>query len=291
MPTAAKKASFMTFTSVHQKFWNHTKATMTLNGFGEGEEGGGQSECDNKYHSDKELVVALSTGWFNKKKRCLKFINIYGNGKSVQAKVVDECDSKMGCDTEHSYQPPCNNNIVDASDAVWRALGVPADQWGEMDIYCGELKGTAPLPEACNTEDSSACCAEGEIYNIYDCSPHVSSRTKANLTLKSFDRGGNSGGPSECDNQRHSDELVVALSTGWFDNGNRCNRYINISGNGKNVTAKVVDQCDSRMGCDSAHKYEPPCGNSIVRASKAVWYALGVPQSQWSRLGIHWSDA
>ncbi|XP_007051842.2 PREDICTED: putative ripening-related protein 1 [Theobroma cacao] len=114
---------------------NHTKATLTLNGFDSGEDGGAPSECDNKYHKDSELVVALSTGWFNNKKRCLNFINIYGNGKSVKAKVVDECDSTMGCDADHSYQPPCDNNIVDASDAVWKALGVPEDQWGGMEVY------------------------------------------------------------------------------------------------------------------------------------------------------------
>lgn len=81
-------------------------------------------------------MVALSTGWFklNNNKRCLNYINIYGNGKSVQAKVVDECDSTVGCDVEHDYQLPCPNNIVDASRAVWRALGVPRSQWGDLDI-------------------------------------------------------------------------------------------------------------------------------------------------------------
>ncbi|KAK5776071.1 hypothetical protein PVK06_044030 [Gossypium arboreum] len=34
----------------------------------------------------------------------------------------------------HDYQPPCPNNIIDASKAVWKALGVPKDDWGEMDI-------------------------------------------------------------------------------------------------------------------------------------------------------------
>lgn len=44
-------------------------------------------------------------------------------GKTVNAKVVDECDSVNGCDAEHAYQPPCRNNIVDGSAAVWAALG------------------------------------------------------------------------------------------------------------------------------------------------------------------------
>lgn len=46
------------------------------------------------------------------------------NGKSVTAKVVDECDSRAGCDEEHAGQPPCRNNIVDGSAAVWNGLGL-----------------------------------------------------------------------------------------------------------------------------------------------------------------------
>ena len=49
--------------------------------------------------------------------------------------VVDECDSSMGCDSDHDYQPPCPNNIVVASRAVWKGLAVPLSQWGELDIF------------------------------------------------------------------------------------------------------------------------------------------------------------
>jgi len=101
------------------------KAILTLNNFEKGGDGGGPSECDNKFHSDKTLVVALSTALFNHKKRCLKEITIFGNGKKVNAKVVDECDSSKGC----------KNNIVDASAAVWKALGVPEKRRGEMNIF------------------------------------------------------------------------------------------------------------------------------------------------------------
>ncbi|KAK9273893.1 hypothetical protein L1049_018705 [Liquidambar formosana] len=80
-----------------------------------------------RYHSDNTPVVALSTGWFNKKGRCLNNITISANGRSVMAMVVDECDSTMGYDKEHNYQPSCDNNIVDASRAMWEALGVPHD--------------------------------------------------------------------------------------------------------------------------------------------------------------------
>ncbi|KAK6246892.1 hypothetical protein QUC31_018457 [Theobroma cacao] len=102
-----------------------TKARLTNNDFSEGGDGGAPSECDDRYHSNSERVVGLSTGWYAGGSRCGKMITITAsNGRSVTAKVVDECDSMRGCDEEHAYQPPCKNNIVDGSDAVWTALGL-----------------------------------------------------------------------------------------------------------------------------------------------------------------------
>ena len=34
--------------------------------------------------------------------------------------IVDECDSNNGCGAENAFQPPCDNNIVDGSIAVWK---------------------------------------------------------------------------------------------------------------------------------------------------------------------------
>ncbi|PIA59276.1 hypothetical protein AQUCO_00400282v1 [Aquilegia coerulea] len=113
---------------------SNTKAVLTINSFQKGGDGDGPSKCDNQYHSDDTPVVALSTGWFNHESRCLKNVTITGNGRSVVAMVVDECDSAMGCDSDHDYLPPCPNNFVVASKAVWKALGVPLSQWGDMDI-------------------------------------------------------------------------------------------------------------------------------------------------------------
>ncbi|EMS66358.1 hypothetical protein TRIUR3_28866 [Triticum urartu] len=45
------------------------------------------------------------------------------NGRTVQAKVVDECDSNHGCKT----------NIVDTSEAVWKALGLDSNI-GEVPV-------------------------------------------------------------------------------------------------------------------------------------------------------------
>jgi hypothetical protein len=93
-----------------------TPAVMTANGFQKGESGGGPAECDGHYHSDHDMVVALSTGWYAGGRRCHKLIRITSarTGRTVEAKVVDECDSAHGC----------RRNIVDTSPAVWKALGL-----------------------------------------------------------------------------------------------------------------------------------------------------------------------
>ncbi|XP_038709919.1 kiwellin-1-like [Tripterygium wilfordii] len=156
----------------------------------------------------------------------------------------------------------------------------------------GKIIGKKPPPNQCNQENNSDCCKQGKIYTTYKCSPPVTGHTKATLTINSFEKGGDGGGPSECDNQYHSDDTpVVALSTGWFNNESRCLKYITIYGNGRSVKAMVVDECDSTMGCDSDHDYQPPCRNNDVDASKAVWKALGVPESDWGELDIYWTDA
>ncbi|KAK1301921.1 Ripening-related protein grip22 [Acorus calamus] len=105
-----------------------TQALLTNNDFSAGGDGGGPSECDGSYHSNSERIVALSTGWYAGGSRCGKMIRITAqNGRSTTAKVVDECDSVHGCDSEHAFQGPCRNNIVDASNAVWATLGLNTD--------------------------------------------------------------------------------------------------------------------------------------------------------------------
>ncbi|GFP93004.1 putative ripening-related protein 2 [Phtheirospermum japonicum] len=158
----------------------------------------------------------------------------------------------------------------------------------------GKLKGIKPPKGQCNQENDSVCCLPDKLYNTFNCSPPFSKtgRTKALLTLNSFKKGGDGGGPSECDNAYHSDDtLVVALSTGWYNNGSRCGRNVTIRANGRAVTAKVVDECDSMVGCDWMHDFQPPCPHNIVDASKAVWKALKVPEADWGELNITWSDA
>ncbi|KAF5462853.1 hypothetical protein F2P56_018825 [Juglans regia] len=133
------------------------------------------------------------------------------------------------------------------------------------------IRGNKAPQGQCNKENNSYCCIQGKACTIYKCSPPVSSHRKAKLTINSFEKGGDGGAPSECDNKFHPDNTpVVAQSTGWFNNKHKCLNYITIDGNGRSVKAKVVDECDSTMGCDANHDYQPPCCNNIVDASKAV---------------------
>ena len=102
-----------------------TPAVMTVNGFRRGESGGGPSACDGRFHGDGELVAALSTRWFAGGRRCHRAIRIASarTGRSVEVRVVDECDSRRGC----------RGNIVDSSPAVWRELGLDTDV-GEVPV-------------------------------------------------------------------------------------------------------------------------------------------------------------
>uniref|UniRef100_A0ACD5ZEH3 Uncharacterized protein n=1 Tax=Avena sativa TaxID=4498 RepID=A0ACD5ZEH3_AVESA len=144
----------------------------------------------------------------------------------------------------------------------------------------------------CNRSHGSDCCASGRRYPQFKCSPPVSAKTPATLTLNSFAEGGDGGGKSFCDNRFHPDsQKVVALSTGWLrlDGTRRCNKMIRINGNGRSVLAKVVDECDSVNGCDAEHNFEPPCPNNVVDGSPAVWKALGLRESI-GEFKVTWSD-
>lgn len=66
-----------------QKHNGHMKAILTINDFSKGGSGGGPLECSGKYYHNSIPIVALSTRWYNKGKRCFKKITIYGNGKSI----------------------------------------------------------------------------------------------------------------------------------------------------------------------------------------------------------------
>lgn len=45
----------------------------------------------------------------------------------------------MRCNDEHNFQPPYTNNNVDASKAVWKALGISKAELGYGD-YTSQIK-------------------------------------------------------------------------------------------------------------------------------------------------------
>ncbi|XP_078169007.1 putative ripening-related protein 1 [Carex rostrata] len=144
---------------------------------------------------------------------------------------------------------------------------------------------------SCITQDYADCCQEGELYPQYSCSPPVTNNTDAVMDLGGFSNASEAGGPAECDNKYHNDtDLVVSLSTGWYNGGSRCTKKIRINGNGKSVLATVVDECDSVNGCMTNQNYEPPCSNNVIIASPGVWHALGIPTNM-EQATITWSDA
>uniref|UniRef100_A0ACD5U5X5 Uncharacterized protein n=1 Tax=Avena sativa TaxID=4498 RepID=A0ACD5U5X5_AVESA len=95
-----------------------------------------------------------------------------------------------------------------------------------LSIGLGVCRASGYLPGKaghCEKSNDPDCCEDVKRYPQYQCSPPVTATTKAVLTLNSFEKGRDGGGPSECDNSYHNDkELVVALSTGWFENMARC---------------------------------------------------------------------
>ncbi|KAH6772458.1 hypothetical protein C2S51_010862 [Perilla frutescens var. frutescens] len=70
---------------------------------------------------------------------------------------------------------------------------------------------------------------KGSSTPLTKCSPPVSGSTNAVLTISSFQKGGDGGGPSECDNQYHSDDDTPIVAVSTTDGGSRCLNNITIS--------------------------------------------------------------
>ncbi|CAI9099567.1 OLC1v1036411C2 [Oldenlandia corymbosa var. corymbosa] len=179
---------------------------------------------------------------------------------------------------------PCGGSCRDLNDCDGQLICINGKCKDDPDV------GTHICGRACRPSGYLTCA--GETKPTYTCSPPVTWSTSAILTLNDFSAGGDGGGPSECDNSYHdNNERVVALSTGWYDGGSRCWRMIRIRvSNGRSTTAKVVDECDSRHGCDAEHAYQNACDNNIVDGSHAVWKALGLNEDL-GRVPITWSMA
>nr|TKW15787.1 hypothetical protein SEVIR_5G260900v2 [Setaria viridis] len=104
-----------------------TPAAMTVSGFQfqQDEDGGLPAACDGRYHSDRDMLAALSTGWYAGGRRCHRRIRFASarTRRAVEAEVVDECDSRRGCGC----------NVVVTSPAVWKALGLDTNV-GEVPV-------------------------------------------------------------------------------------------------------------------------------------------------------------
>jgi len=97
-------------------------AVMALTSF----EDGDPVACDGQYHSDGDLIAALSTGWFAGGSMChrrIRITNSLPNGLNLVAEVVDECDTQSGC----------KDNMIATSKRVWDALGLDTNI-GEVPV-------------------------------------------------------------------------------------------------------------------------------------------------------------
>ncbi|KAJ9178087.1 hypothetical protein P3X46_009999 [Hevea brasiliensis] len=187
----------------------------------------------------------------------------------------------------------CNGPCRTENDCSGQLICINGKCNDDPEVGTHTCSGSNPAPPSngdCKPYGTLRC--NGKSYPKYSCSPPVTSSTKASLTLNDFSKGGDGGGPSECDDKYHEKtERVVALSTGWYAGGTRCGKMVRITaGNGRSVLAKVVDECDSRNGCDSEHAGQPPCHNNIVDGSDAVWEALGL-NKDLGVVDVTWSMA
>lgn len=192
----------------------------------------------------------------------------------------------------------CGGQCNDLNDCSGQLICINRKCNDDPDVGTHSCSGTpstppsGPSPPGGTCRPSGSLTCDGQTKPTYTCSPPVTGSTSAILTLNDFSAGGDGGAPSECDDSYHSNtERVVALSTGWYANGSRCGRMIRITArNGRSTTAKVVDECDSRRGCDTDHAFQPPCDNNIVDGSDAVWKALGLNEDL-GRVPVTWSMA
>ncbi|XP_009757783.1 kiwellin-like [Nicotiana tabacum] len=183
----------------------------------------------------------------------------------------------------------CNGPCQTLDDCDGQLICIRGKCNDDPDVGTNICNNSPPDPNNCQPSGQVNCHGT---HPIYRCSPPVTGSTSAKLTLNDFSEGGDGGGPSKCDDQYHdNNERIVALSTGWYAGGSRCGKMIRIrANNGKSVTAKVVDGCDSTTGCDAEHGYQRPCKYNIVDASVAVWRDLGL-DTDTGVVPITWSVA
>ncbi|CAB4313030.1 unnamed protein product [Prunus armeniaca] len=170
----------------------------------------------------------------------------------------------------------CNGRCKTLKDCAGQLICIKGKCNDDPDVgthTCRGGGGSSP-PDNCKSSGTFYC--KGKSYLKYTCSPPVTSSTKAKLTLNNSVKVGMEGV-----HRSVTSDSITTLSG--------CGKIIRITAsNGKSVTARVVDECDSRNGCDAEHAGLPPCGNNIIDGSAAVWNALqlnqdlGVVDVTWS---------
>ncbi|KAJ7947840.1 Kiwellin [Quillaja saponaria] len=144
----------------------------------------------------------------------------------------------------------CNGPCKTLNDCSGQLICINGKCNDDPDVgttICSKGGSTSPTPSTGSCQSSGNLICNGKSHPQFRCSPPVLSSTSAILTFNDFSEGGDGGGPSACDEIFHENtERVVALSTGWYNRGSRCGKMIRITAkNGRSVTAKVVDECDS----------------------------------------------
>nr|GEV54223.1 retrovirus-related Pol polyprotein from transposon TNT 1-94 [Tanacetum cinerariifolium] len=95
-----------------------TSATLAVTDYEEGGDSG-PAACDGKFHSNDDFIVSLPPNWYNDGQNCYKHIYVYYQYDFIQATVIDESDA---------------DNTIVASKAIWRFLGIPESEWGDLDV-------------------------------------------------------------------------------------------------------------------------------------------------------------
>ncbi|PWA69530.1 rlpA-like double-psi beta-barrel domain-containing protein [Artemisia annua] len=95
-----------------------TSATLAITDYEQGGDSG-PAACDGNYHSNDLPIVSLPPNWYNDGQNCFKNIIIYYQQISQGAIVIDESDA---------------DNTIVASEAIWRAFGIPESEWGDLDV-------------------------------------------------------------------------------------------------------------------------------------------------------------
>ncbi|KAF7847544.1 hypothetical protein BT93_L2855 [Corymbia citriodora subsp. variegata] len=150
-----------------------------------------------------------------------------------------------------SHANSCNGPCQTLDDCDGQLICINGSCTDDPQVGTHICGNSPPSPSGGGRQPSRTMYCQGQSYPKYDCSPPVTSSTRATLTNNDFTKGGDGGGPSECDDNYHENsELIVALSTGWYADGSRCGDRTRIMSmkTGRSVMAKVVDECFSRNG-------------------------------------------